>query len=65
MGYSKAKPEEDKYNHEEYADKLAANKKVYIHHDIRPYKKLGSVRKYDIGITANIPWLLEMTDSEL
>lgn len=65
MGYSKAKPEEDKYNHEEYAGKLAANKKVYIHHDIRPYKKLGSVRKYDIGITANIPWLLEMTDSEL
>jgi hypothetical protein len=62
MGYRKAKPNEDKYNHPEYSKEFKNNKKkLYIHHDIRPFKDLDEVRQYDFEIVKFIPWLLRKT----
>lgn len=62
MGFSKPEPKEDKYEYPEFADKLKKNKKVFIHHDIRPFDKLDGVKKYDILISEHIPWILKMTE---
>lgn len=62
MGYRKAKPNEDKYNYPEYSKEFKNNKKkLYIHHDIRPFKDLDEVRQYDFEIVKFIPWLLRKT----
>ena len=60
MGYRKALPEEDKYEHPE-AKMLAKNKKLFIHHDIRPFDELDIVRELDYEIVKYIPWMLRMT----
>lgn len=62
MGFRKPKPEEDKYVHEKYANKLKLNKNRFIHHDIRPFKGLDEVRQLDEEFSRYIPWILEMTE---
>lgn len=62
MGYRKAKLEEDKYEHEEYKDKLKKNKNLFIHHDIRPFGKLDdTIKELDREFSRYIPWILSMT----
>lgn len=62
MGFRKAKPNEDKYVHTEYADQLATNKKRFIHHDIRPFGKLGDIAELDREFSRYIPWIMRMTE---
>ena len=62
MGFRKPEPQEDKYEHKDFEEELKKNKKVFIHHDIRPYDKLDGVKKYDILISEHIPWILKMTE---
>ena len=62
MGFRKAKPSEDKYVHTEYADQLATNKKCFIHHDIRPFDKLGDIAELDREFSRYIPWIMRMTE---
>ena len=63
MGYRKAKLEEDKYEHTGFSkDDVKGNKKLFIHHDIRPFEKLDSVQHLDFEIAKYIPWILEMTE---
>lgn len=62
MGFSKPKENEDKYQHEEFKNELKNNKRVFIHHDIRPYDKLDGVKNIDIDIVDHIPWLLKITE---
>ena len=57
MGYRKAKPEEDYYIYEEEKS-LKDNKKLFIHHDIRPFENLDEVHNLDFEIVNHIPWLL-------
>lgn len=59
MGYRKARPEEDKYDHPGYAAGFKANKKqLFIHHDIRPFEDLDDVRELDYEFSRYIPWIL-------
>jgi hypothetical protein len=58
MGYRKARPEEDKYIQ---GKDFAQNKKLFIHHDLRPFKELDEVWKLDKEISSHIPWIVSMT----
>ena len=58
MGFRKARPEEDKYVQ---GAEFAQNKKLYIHHDIRPFKELDAVWRLDKEISSHLPWILKMT----
>ena len=62
MGYRKPHKDEDKYCHEEYANKLKQNKNRFIHHDIRPYDELDNVKELDREFSRYIPWILKMTE---
>ena len=63
MGYRKAYPEEDKYMHDaEFAEDLMRNKKLFIHHDIRPFEELDNVSKLDEEFSGHIPWIIKMTE---
>ena len=63
MGYRKAKAEEDKYQHPEFAKDLSKNKDLFIHYDIRPYDELPEPTKLlDMEIVKYIPWILKMTE---
>ena len=65
MGYRKPKPNEDKYNYEQYAKEWKSNKKnFYIHHDIRPFKDLGDVKQLDYEIAKYIPWIINMAEKK-
>lgn len=61
MGFRKAKEDEDKYEHQEATKQLSSNKKLFIHHDIRPFNELDVVKKLDSEIVKYIPWMLKMT----
>lgn len=61
MGYRKAYNSEDKYAHPQFADKLASNKDLFIHHDIRPFGKLDAVKDLDCEFSRYIPWIICMT----
>ena len=63
MGYRKARKEEDKYIHIEYADKLKKNKDLFIHHDIRPFDQLGIIKELDYEFSRYIPWIMRMTEN--
>ena len=65
MGYRKARPNEDKYNYPAFSTEFNKNnkKKLYIHHDIRPFKDLDEIKQMDFEIVKYIPWILEMTES--
>ena len=61
--YAYKKTYEDNADYKETAEKLTKNKKIYIHHDIRPYDELDeSTKQLDIEIVKYIPWILKMTD---
>ena len=64
MGYRKARPREDKYEHPILTgDDCKSNKKeLYIHHDIRPFSDLDDIRQMDFEIVKYIPWILGMTE---
>lgn len=63
MGYRKAKSNEDKYEHDNFSKQdIKGNKKLFIHHDIRPFEKLDAVKQLDFEIAKYIPWILEMTE---
>lgn len=64
MGFRKARPKEDKYTHRAYSSSLEKNKKVFIHHDIRPFGVLDEVRKLDFEFSRSIPWIIKMTESD-
>lgn len=63
MGFRKAMPNEDKYENDDYAGLLSKNKKLFIHHDIRPYEDLDIIRNLDVEISRYIPWFIKMTKS--
>lgn len=62
MGYRKPHKDEDKYEHKEFASDLKKNKERFIHHDIRPFKDLGSIKELDKEFARYIPWILKMTE---
>ena len=62
MGYRKARKKEDKYAHQEYAGDLAKNKKLFIHHDIRPFEELNIIKELDHEFSRYIPWIMKMTE---
>ena len=74
MGYRKPTAEEDAYcvsikgltrDKEKKAitakNELKKNKKIYIHHDIRPFDELDHVSELDYEFSRSIPWILKMT----
>lgn len=63
MGYRKARNKEDKCVYEEFAGELSKNKKLFIHHDIRPFDKLGNIKELDYEFSRYIPWIMKMTDN--
>lgn len=63
MGYRKPKREEDKYEQQLFTkEAIKGNKKLFIHHDIRPFEELDDVRMMDYELTRYIPWVLKMTE---
>ena len=63
MGYRKAKPNEDKYScsdNPDFADKLSKNKKLFIHHDLRPFKDLDIVKQIDFEMARCLPWIVRV-----
>lgn len=62
MGFRKARKDEDKYENPGFASDLSKNKKLFIHHDIRPYDQLDIVREHDREFSRYIPWIMKMTE---
>lgn len=64
MGYRKPHHNEDGYNahYEDDKAKLKKNKKLFIHHDIRPYDSLDHIMELDKEFTRSIPWIMKMTE---
>jgi len=62
MGFRKPKAEEDKYEHKVFEDVIMKNKKLFIHHDIRPFEDLGSIKDLDGEFSRYIPWIMRMTE---
>lgn len=62
MGYRRCRPEEDCGRHSEFANILSKNKKLFIHHDIRPYSDLGAIQELDREFSRYIPWILKMSE---
>ena len=63
MGYRKPKRKEDKYEQQVFTkEAIKGNKKLFIHHDIRPFEELDDVRMMDYELTRYIPWILKMTE---
>ena len=64
MGYRKARKEEDKYkwDNKDYMNELKKNKKLFIHHDIRPFDDLDEIKDLDSEFSRYIPWIMRMTE---
>lgn len=62
MGFRKPRKDEDMYEHEEFADSLKKNKDLFIHHDIRPFSQLDTIKKLDYEFSRYIPWIMKMTE---
>ena len=64
MGYRRPHPEEDAFNavDKEQKEKLARNKKLFIHHCIRPFTQLDEVKELDREFSRYIPWIIKMTE---
>ncbi len=62
MGFRKPRSNEDKYAHSDYADELANNKLLFIHHDIRPFDELDDIQELDKELSRYIPWIMKMTE---
>lgn len=64
MGYRKPRKDEDKYEHSEFEGQLSMNKKLFIHHDIRPFDQLNSIKELDYEFSRYIPWIMKMTEKD-
>lgn len=64
MGYRKPHRDEDKYEYDDYSAELSKNKKLYIHHDIRPFDKLDKISKLDYEFSGYMPWIMRMTEKQ-
>ena len=64
MGFRKPKANEDKYEHPEFAKDLQSNKKLFIHHDIRPFEELDIVSELDYEFSRYLPWIMKMTEDD-
>ena len=62
MGYRKPKKNEDKYKYPEFAGKLKKNKDLFVHHDIRPFDQLSTIKELDYEFARYIPWIMKMTE---
>lgn len=64
MGFRKPRKMEDKYSAKctSYEAELKQNKKLFIHHDIRPYNQLDNVKELDKEFSKYIPWIIGMTE---
>ena len=62
MGYRKPRKEEDKYEYPDFVGKLKKNKELYIHHDIRPFGQLNTIKELDYEFSRYIPWIMKMTE---
>lgn len=64
MGFRKPHLDEDKYEapNSEAENKLVKNKNLYIHSDIRPFDKLGTIKELDYEFSRYIPWIMKMTN---
>lgn len=62
MGYRKPKKDEDKYEYPDFADKLKKNKDLFVHHDIRPFSQLKTIKELDYEFSRYIPWIMKMTE---
>lgn len=74
MGFRRPRIDEDSYAYrkafekdpdfdKKNADALEKNKKIHIHHDIRPFDDLNrDVQRWDYEIAKYIPWILKMTE---
>lgn len=60
MGYRRPSPEEDFYVSN--IESFKKNKDLFIHHDIRPFDKLGKVKEVDKQFALYIPWILKVTE---
>lgn len=65
MGYRRPRKEEDCFEgtNKEQKQKLAQNKMLFIHHDIRPFDDLDAVKELDREFARYIPWIIEMTET--
>lgn len=66
MGYRRPHEDEDKYHapNDEAKGKLGKNKNLFIHSDIRPFDKLGTIKELDYEFSRYIPWIMRMTEKE-
>ena len=76
MGFRKPFMDEDSYKVEElltdkdpqkikdFKAKLKKNKNLYIHHDIRPFDELGTIKNLDFECARYIPWIMKMTEKK-
>lgn len=63
MGFRKPHKDEDKYEvNKEAEEEFSKNKKLFIHHDIRPYDDLDKIQKLDREFSRTIPWIMKMTE---
>jgi len=62
LGYRKPKKDEDKYVYPEFAGKLKKNKDLFVHHDIRPFDQLNTIKDLDYEFARYIPWIMKMTE---
>lgn len=62
MGFRKPRKNEDKYEHEQFAGSLKKNKDLFIHHGIRPFSQLNTIRELDYEFSRYIPWIMKMTE---
>ena len=62
MGYRKPEKDEDKYVYPEFAGKLKKNKELFVHHDIRPFNQLNTIKELDYEFARYIPWIMKMTE---
>lgn len=63
MGFRKPHKDEDKYEvNKEAEEEFSKNKKLFIHHDIRPYDNLDKIQKLDREFSRTIPWIMKMTE---
>jgi len=66
MGYRKAHKDEDLYETDdaEAKTKLKSNRKLFIHHDIRPFDDLSGIVELDREFSKYIPWIIQKTSKE-
>lgn len=63
MGFRKPSKEEDAYSVTTDDDRniMKKNKKLFIHHDIRPFEDLDRISELDSEFSRTLPWILRMT----